>query len=609
MSQAVLKYLRYLNPANITGPIFAKELRVASRRRRNYALRFAYLLILTVIVALIWMEEVGSIGSYDGSAYTASRMSDAGQTITAVIVWFQFAACQLVTIILMSTAISDEIYHRTLGGLMSTPITSLQIVMGKLLSRCLGVLILLGVSIPLMMLVRVFGGVPWEFILASTCITLAAVLFAAAVSLWFSIHTRHAYAVIVKTILVGAVIWALPPFLIMSFLSAMGGFAISEIIIGFLANFNPFIAMGIITVELFSPSFAGQLPLFAWQWSCLFLTVMSAGVLALCRRRVRKVALLQAAGQEVFTFDSKEEADAKPAEDIHADDEEPEEIRRIIGPPVIWRELRKTGRVLTTKKVIKTAVVINVLIITYMLLAICGNLDNNETQVVYVVILFWLGLLKTVVVAATGITSEKESRNWSILLATPLSERQIVLGKAVGVFRRCLPTWALLFGHAVLFVILGILHPIILLFLPALVIGVTLFLTGTGLWCSSRFKRTATAVVMNITVLLGVWALLPGMLSLIYEAVSSPGRRTVKYVLKADGDINPSVQAVVIADGSVLSQNHEGFRAETRDWDWPTGDMNTAETTALIFFTAMAHVGIGFLFFWLTASRLRRRIE
>jgi len=34
---------RWLSPARLTGPIFTKELRVLSRRRRHYLLRFAYL--------------------------------------------------------------------------------------------------------------------------------------------------------------------------------------------------------------------------------------------------------------------------------------------------------------------------------------------------------------------------------------------------------------------------------------------------------------------------------------------------------------------------------------------------------------------------------------
>ena len=89
----------------LTGPIFEKELRISSRRRRNYVLRFAYLALLTMFLALIWGEVV----RYTGSAlYQSSRMAEAGKIIIAFIVWFQFCATQLVAIIMLSTSMQGQ---------------------------------------------------------------------------------------------------------------------------------------------------------------------------------------------------------------------------------------------------------------------------------------------------------------------------------------------------------------------------------------------------------------------------------------------------------------------------------------------------------------------
>ncbi len=133
-----------IQPGWLTGPIFDKELRVSSRRRRNYALRFFYILLLTVFVAIVWWSEV----KYGGSAVIQrSRMQAAAQQIVVTISVFQFIAMQLLAIIMLSDAISDEIYHRTLGLLMTTPISGLQIVMGKLLSKLLQLVLLLGISL------------------------------------------------------------------------------------------------------------------------------------------------------------------------------------------------------------------------------------------------------------------------------------------------------------------------------------------------------------------------------------------------------------------------------------------------------------------------------
>ena len=50
----ISSFSRFVNPSRLTGPIFDKELRVSSRRRRNYVLRSAYLLVLVVFVVGAW---------------------------------------------------------------------------------------------------------------------------------------------------------------------------------------------------------------------------------------------------------------------------------------------------------------------------------------------------------------------------------------------------------------------------------------------------------------------------------------------------------------------------------------------------------------------------
>ena len=204
--------------SNLTGPIFNKELVVSSRRRRNYVLRFVYITLLALFVVMLWIEEV----QYGGSAlYRASRMSQAGKSIVAIVVWFQFIMCQLVAIVMLSTSISDEIYHKTLGVLMTTPISSFQIVMGKLLSKLLQLIILLVISLPLLTIVRIFGGIPWDFILSSLCITLATAIFFGSVSLFFSIFCRRAYVTIIVSFLVLGAIFGLFPLLTAMFYESM----------------------------------------------------------------------------------------------------------------------------------------------------------------------------------------------------------------------------------------------------------------------------------------------------------------------------------------------------------------------------------------------------
>ncbi len=138
--------LRHLSPLRLAGPIFDKELRVASRRRRGYALRCVYVLFLMVFIAAIWIPTV----KVRSGVTSRAQMETAAKTITLCIVWFQFFAAQLVAIAMLSTAISDEVYSRTLAALLTTPLSDRQVVLNKFSSRLVQVLLLVATSLPLL---------------------------------------------------------------------------------------------------------------------------------------------------------------------------------------------------------------------------------------------------------------------------------------------------------------------------------------------------------------------------------------------------------------------------------------------------------------------------
>lgn len=185
-----LSMTRRCRPLWWAGPIFRKELRVASRRRRGYLLRCAYVLLLTMYIALVWISAVSFARS---GAMSRAQMQVAAHTITRGIVWFQFFGAQAVALILMSTAISEEVYHRTLGVLMTTPLSSSQVVRNKFLSRLFQVLLLVATSLPLLAAVRVLGGIAWGYVIVSLCVTAATVIFVGSVSLFFSTLCRRAH--------------------------------------------------------------------------------------------------------------------------------------------------------------------------------------------------------------------------------------------------------------------------------------------------------------------------------------------------------------------------------------------------------------------------------
>ena len=589
----------FLSLSWLTGPIFDKELRVSSRRRRNYVLRFAYLALLTAFLVLVWVNEVPYSGS---SVILISRMARAGQTIIMFIVWFQFCATQVIAVVMLSTSISDEIYNRTLGLLMTTPINSFQIVMGKLFSKLLQLILLLAISLPLLAIVRVFGGVPWDYIISSLCITLTAVIFVGSVSLFFSIFSRKAYVVIIMTILTLGVLFALLPFLAVLLWNTfdLDGIISEKIIIAVLFQPSPYAVLFFNTEMMMSPRMGGGMPFFSWPLHCGIMLAASAVILSISVSMVRKVALLQATGQ-LDTFRQHRRLRKKNSLEGAVLEKPAGRIRRINGLPAIWKELRTPmfrGHKRTFFIVISLGLV--VLSITYFLCAQNNMLDSVEAHMIYTTVFLSLGILFTIVIPATCITSEKESRSWPLLLATTLSDWHILFGKFIGAVRRCLPIWIFLFGHIIFFLYTGWIHPIAIIQMGILAAWIVIFLSCSGIYFSARFKRTTTAVIMNFALAAAIWGILPLLMALV-ASINAPFTRDARDFVEAYMDTNPFVHAIVVMDATgrrdIVPYRWVGF-----------GRMDVVKSTSWMLICMAGYMLLGVFFAWRAKCRFRRNI-
>lgn len=574
----------------LTGPIFDKELRVSSRRARNYALRFAYLIFLATVLVLVWLTAV----DYGQSAiYRVSRMARAGKTIVICTVWFQFCATQVVAVVMLSTSLSEELYNRTLGLLMTTPISSFQIVMGKLLSKLLQLILLLAISLPVLAIVRVFGGVPWDYVVSSLCVTLASAVFVGSASLFFSVFTRRAYiAIIVTCLSLGALFMGIPYLSGVVYHAATNEWP-GDVLTTALFYHNPFVVLFFNTEAMTSPGSTGGLFNIHWPLHCGIMLGGSILILGVSVVMVRRVALRQAVGEQGLAF--RRRRAVKDVESVKSGKKSgPSEIVRVAGSPVIWKELRSPmfGR---RRRPALAAVILGMvgLLISYLAVAAAGDLDDSEVHMAYSVIYLGLGLLFSMVLSSTSITSEKESRSWPLLLVTTLDEGQILFGKFIGILRRCLPAWSFLLAHVFLSSLFGLMHPIAIVQIGILVIWVVTFLSGTGLYFSSVYKHTTIAVIANFAFAAAIWAIPPLILEV---GGASPD------IEAANLDVNPFIHALVIMDSTV----GEGG---VPNYDWPgTRNMSAAESAVWMLKCAGVYAFLGFLFAWRAKCRLRRNI-
>ena len=585
--------------ASAAGPIFVKELRCAGRKKRHYALRCAYLALLTVFLVLVWLTVVDRYGR-ESVGLRISQMPEAGKRIILAIVWFQFCATQLVAVILMSTSISDEIYRRTLGVLMTTPLTSSQIVLGKLFSRLWMLAMLLGISVPLLAVVRVFGGVPWDYVTASLCITSVAMLVAAATSMFISIFCRRAYLVILITLAVGGVLYFLLPWAV---LTVAGEFYRGLRTVGpAVVHTNPVTCLYHETERMLHPG--SRLPLsFAISWTthCGVLLGLTGGLVVACVLMVRRAALAQAGGPAVPRRLRRAAAAGAPHRPLASRRFVRSRIRRVFGPAIAWKEFHTPLIRGFVRKLILGIVLLLVLGGWYLMGA--GEYDSKSTHRAYLLTYCVVGLLFTAMRSATNITAEKEARTWPILMVAPLSEWQILLGKAAGVLWRCLPVWFLLLGHVLVFSLMGEYHPIGLLHFGMLVTWVMVLLAGTGLYLGTVCRRTTTAVVLNIALGLLLWAVGPLLVALTVRASGSYSEDLVQFCL----DANPVAQASYIIDGTAGSRNAERPAGELT-YFWSTGTEDATGTTAILATSMLLYGGIGLLFAWLARHNMRQTV-
>ena len=618
-ASAVKKMMSLFRLSWLIGPVFTKELRVTSRQRKQYVLRVAYLAALTIFVVLSWMTVV----KFDDSGTLAerrSRMSEVGKTVINLIVWFQCIAAQLMAVIVTSTSFSDEIRKGTLGVLATTPLSNLRIVSGKLFSHMLQILVLLGISFPLLAIVRVLGGVPWGFVVMGLCVTMTASTFAGAVTMLLSMRFRRAY--VTMALSVGVVLGVYAAASLVLALTCVGNLLIPY--------FVPFGMLGMQSVAMLAPGAGIPTYLFFWPVHCLIMGGAIFGVLMLCASALRKVALKQATGENDAIVPLPHEADLPPIQAFATASVRPHPgaampppiiqpplpyrpktetdgpIRRVEGSPVIWREFL---RPILGEQVARAAIIAvscALLGLVYLLALVAGALGEGAGQASFVVGYLMVALAWTAVLAATTIAPERESRCWPILMTTTLANRHIVLAKVAGVLRRCMPIWILLGGHVLVFTILGLLHLVVVLHMLIITAGTLLFIFGLCLYLSLRMRRTTSAVMMAVAIPVALWGLLPAVVGMISSAAGwdSTGQGMLSNIHLL---LNPAVQAgVVTAGGTSGSGLVYTFGALT--YEWPFGPAGIGRTTLAVAAVNGVYALIGLSLAALTIRRLRRNV-
>ena len=502
MIEIIEKFI--LNPlSRLTGPIFDKELRIAARRKRYYFLRCLFILILLIFVGQAWMVTM-SFSSSGSAAFVTQNMSRVSRSVVCTMAWLEFILLPLLAMVMMSTAVSQEVSKRTLDVLLSTPITATQIVLGKTLSCILQLMVLIGITLPIFGIIRVFGGVPWDFTLASLCVTLVTTCLYAAIACFYSTRHKHVYRVLTLAVLTVALMFLFAPGLISS-LRYFKNYSFLPLVEEFLQAINPYVVMGDLTRAMMTadPQGASGVP---WMTLCGWLAAGVGVIILLSVMNLRRTMVCLANNEVSRNWFMRM---IKRRAALKSDRVNNRPVIAVQGHPVYWKELHQNQQGVFVSEKVDGLILLSLSISYFIILGYFNTLFVPAAHAVFVCVMTAMSFLRVAFLSAYSIAHEKQSRALPILLTTPITEDEIVGKKLKAILYKTLPFWILIAADVVIFTALRTLHPITIISVPVAIIPTTAILIAFGMYFGLRFKNMSTATAMTFILPVLLYCFIP----------------------------------------------------------------------------------------------------
>jgi ABC-type transport system involved in multi-copper enzyme maturation permease subunit len=409
----------------LPGPIYRVELVAVARRRRYFALRVLYALL---ILLLLWTTYSSSYYlRSSGGAPSIQHSATLAASFFMSFTWLQMLAILFVGPAMAAGTIATERERRTIEYLFATDLTNAEIVLGKTLARLtlLGQFVLVG--LPILFIFRLMGGIPAQALLATFLSAAGTALMLTGISIVISVWTPKARDAIGRVYLLLIALFSVPPILYTFVRLRFFGMGFVSQTLGQIADLlllvNPLSAtmnaMGRSSAVGFGLDM--QMILESVGMQCL----VGAVCLALATFAVRRVHLAETtrtAEKQVKTRGRR---------------------HRPVGEhAMLWKEMyssasaSKLGRIgRLALSVILLGLFIIAVWVFWTSLTAAEEWRRNDYFEFLIGLTGYLGtgLLLLVSARSAGLMSyEKERDCWITLLSTPLTGREIVVGKLCG---------------------------------------------------------------------------------------------------------------------------------------------------------------------------------
>jgi len=500
----------------LPGPVFNFELLGTARRSRFYLVRAFYVAILLVMLWAIhagWTSETGGelpshlVGWFAFSTFCAIAV---GQEILVL----------ALTPSLVAGVIADEKQRKTLHYLLASRLTGPEIVLGKLLVRMLYVGVLLGVSLPVLSLLVLMGGVDPRLVLLACGATFSTAWFLAALSIWVStIARRVREAFFIAYGLEG--LWLFSPLILRNL--SISRWPAFDSAMAWLADWvgysSPLEVGRRLLFGVVGGGLSGLSLLELVGWMIGLQAAFGLVLAVLAAWQLRPIFRCQDGGGGVRA--------ARGIRSILSSRRRWRLWRRpsLGNNPMLWKELHTGGARGLARFVAFLLTLIGGGFLAYW----CGwfairaivemwekgyyySLEDYTTRAdrfafywflrFVVPLVYVLGVLAVAGAAAASITSEHEDDTWVSLTATDLTGREIIFAKLRGAMRRGRKFAVLILLMVATGAIAGSIHVVSLPFLIVALLVYGWFAAALGVWISLQLRSTWRAQFLTITTLL-----------------------------------------------------------------------------------------------------------
>lgn len=512
MNQVLYKlwlWIWHLLPAN---PILVRVVHIASRRSRHLWLRVAYL--GTLLIVVLFSLALSASGQ---SASLADLAKGASRTFTFASM-AQLAMMCFIAPAFTAAAITQEKDAQTFNILLSTPLSSGQIVFGSLMSRLYFVIVLLIAGLPIFLMTMVYGGVTTSQVVESFALSASTAILTGAIAIFVAMIGVGTRRTIFSFYLVIA-IYLLAVYLMGHYWNRTWVESSPANLVGrkmsWLTPLHPFLALQVALDRIHAPPhgrladyggfarYALAYPSAAYViWTSVVAFLLTLSSILFVRRGAKT-------GEPTFLGSLLNRFRRRSSED------RTRPPRTVWNNPVAWREAKgqASGGGILRLGIIAIGFAGPITLAVYHSR---GGLSGDELArwlSALIVIQFALALLIATNTAATSMTKEKESKTMDLLLSTTLTSKYILWGKLRGLVSFAMP---LLAGPVIVLFVLGLLGTSSIRIETALELAVLLvvYTAGAciiGLHVSLRARRNVTAVMYSV----GLVILISGVLSMM----------------------------------------------------------------------------------------------